>query len=39
MGKLLRIIKREKLAASPLDPKLMEAWNRGFSAGDKEQRK
>ncbi|EIJ79139.1 hypothetical protein PB1_16319 [Bacillus methanolicus PB1] len=39
MGKSLRKIKREKKPASPIDPKLMEAWNRGFSAGAKEQRK
>jgi hypothetical protein len=39
MGSTLRKIKREKKATSPIDLKLMEAWNRGFSAGAKEQRK
>jgi hypothetical protein len=39
MGKSLRKIKREKKVASPLDTKLMEAWNRGFNAGAREQNK
>lgn len=37
MGKAARL-KRERKHASPLDPKLMEAWNKGFSAGAREQR-
>jgi len=39
MGRTLRKLKREKKHASPLDPKLMEAWNKGFSAGAKQQMK
>jgi aminoglycoside phosphotransferase (APT) family kinase protein len=39
MGSTLRKLQREKKATSPIDPKLMEAWNRGFSAGAREQRK
>lgn len=37
MGKAARL-KREKKSTSPFDPKLMEAWNRGFYAGSKQQR-
>lgn len=37
MGKSLRKIKREKQASSPF--KLMEAWNKGFAAGAKQQMK
>jgi len=37
MGKAARL-KRERKHASPLNPKLMEAWNRGFYAGSKQQR-
>jgi hypothetical protein len=39
MGSTLRKLKREKKPTSPLDPKLMEAFNKGFSAGAREQRK
>jgi hypothetical protein len=39
MGSTLRKLKREKKAPSPFDTKLMEAWNRGFSAGAREQNK
>lgn len=39
MGSTLRKLKREKKHASPLDPKLMAAWNKGFAAGAREQRK
>jgi len=39
MGSTLRKLKREKKHASPLDPKLMEAWNKGFYAGSKQQMK
>lgn len=38
MGSTLRKLKREKKHASPLDPKLMEAWNKGFYAGSKQQK-
>lgn len=39
MGKALRKIKRERSKSiSPLNPKLMEAWNKGFSAGVKAQK-
>jgi hypothetical protein len=39
MGKALRKIKRERAkASSPLNPKLMESWNRGFYAGSKQQK-
>jgi ERCC4-type nuclease len=37
MGKAARL-KREKKISSPLNLKMMEAWNRGFSAGAKQQR-
>jgi len=37
MGKAARL-KREKKAASRLNPKMIEAWNKGFSAGAREQR-
>jgi hypothetical protein len=39
MGSKLRKLKREKKAPSPFDTKLMEAWNRGFASGAREQRK
>ena len=39
MGSTLRKLKREKKHASPLDPKLMAAWNKGFAAGAKQQMK
>ncbi|MGR6115734.1 hypothetical protein ACTHHL_03970 [Aeribacillus composti] len=39
MGRTLRKLKREKKHTSPLDPKLMEAWNKGFAAGAKQQMK
>ncbi|WP_044737140.1 hypothetical protein [Geobacillus kaustophilus] len=40
MGKVLRKIKREReKTTSPFDSKLMEAWNRGFNAGAREQNK
>jgi ERCC4-type nuclease len=39
MGSKLRKLKREKKPTSPFDPKLLEAFNRGFSAGAREQRK
>jgi hypothetical protein len=38
MGSTLRKLKRHMKATSPLDSKLMEAWNRGFSAGSKQQK-
>ncbi|MGG3879604.1 hypothetical protein [Bacillus smithii] len=37
MGKAARL-KRERKHASPLNPKMMEAWNRGFYAGSKQQK-
>jgi hypothetical protein len=39
MGSTLRKLKREKKPTSPLDPILMEAFNKGFSAGAREQNK
>ena len=38
MGKAARLKRERAKASSPLDPKLMEAWNKGFSAGAREQR-
>jgi hypothetical protein len=37
LGKAARL-KQERKHASPFDPKLMEAWNRGFYAGSKQQK-
>ncbi|MGG1480455.1 hypothetical protein ABE402_05895 [Bacillus smithii] len=37
MGKAARL-KRERKHASPLNPKMMEAWNKGFYAGSKQQK-
>jgi hypothetical protein len=38
MGKSLRkIIREREKPSSPLHPEIMKAWNRGFSAGAKEQ--
>jgi endonuclease III len=34
----LRKIKRGQVKPSPLDPRIMEAWNGGFKQGVKEQR-
>jgi hypothetical protein len=39
MGSTLRKLKREKKPASPIDPRLIQAWNKGFAAGAKEQMK
>lgn len=40
MSRSLRKINREReKISSPFDTKLMEAWNRGFSAGAREQNK
>lgn len=39
MGSTLRKLKREKKPASPIDPRLIQAWNKGFSAGAKQQMK
>lgn len=39
MGRTLRKLKREKKHTSPIDPKLMAAWNKGFYAGSKQQMK
>jgi hypothetical protein len=40
MGSTLRKMKRQgEKNSSPMDPKLIEAFNRGFTAGAKEQRK
>lgn len=40
MGSALKKLKKAKGKASPspLDPMILEAWNRGFNAGAKEQR-
>lgn len=34
----LKKIKKGKASPSPLDPKMMEAWNQGYKAGIKHQR-
>ncbi|MDE3837912.1 hypothetical protein C0966_00625 [Bacillus methanolicus] len=39
MGSTLSKLKREKKPASPFNLDEMQAWNRGFSAGAREQRK
>jgi hypothetical protein len=40
MGKSLRKIKREReKISSPFHPEVMKAWNRGFEAGAREQRR
>jgi hypothetical protein len=39
MGRTLRKLKREKQASSPFHTEVMAAWNKGFAAGAREQRK
>lgn len=39
MCSTLRKLKREKQASSPFHTEVMAAWNKGFAAGAREQRK
>ena len=39
MGSTLRKLKREKQTSSPFHIEVMAAWNKGFAAGAREQRK